>query len=89
VNESVPDKHVASITELDDVCMNLKTHFVVYVDFAVLGAGVEQEGEGVLVRVEKTASHCGVERNRERGRRVGFGVTADEGVEGEDGGDWD
>ena len=55
---------MASITELDDVCMNLKTHFVVYVDFGFL----EQEGEGVLVRVEKTASHCGVERKRERAK---------------------
>jgi len=27
---------------------------------------LEQEGEGVLVRVEKTTSHCGVERKRER-----------------------
>lgn len=80
---------MASITELDHVCMNLKTQFVVHVDFCVLGAGVEQEGEGVLVGVEKTASHCGVERKRERGRRVGFGMTADEGVEGEDGGERD
>jgi len=38
LNESISEKHVASITELDDVCMNLKTHFVVYVDFGVLGA---------------------------------------------------
>lgn len=41
----------------------------------------------MLVGVEKTASHCGVERKRERRRRVGFGVAADEGVEGKDGGE--
>ncbi|WVY94921.1 hypothetical protein V8G54_034009, partial [Vigna mungo] len=33
VNQSVPDKHVASITELDHVRMNLNTQLVVYLDF--------------------------------------------------------
>lgn len=65
VNERVAHKHVACITELDNVCMNLNTR--VAANTFVLAARVQHEGEGVLVGVEETASHGRVERKRERG----------------------
>lgn len=49
---------------------------------------MQDEGEGVLVGVQETTPHGGVEWDALK-RSVLFGVAANDGVEGEDGGERD